>query len=97
MTHGPCTSEIKAVNIFMNVCGSVDLHFFTRLAFHFHVCVHGLTVNTEIGRNLRRFLVQTLAQFRAHFRVRSGCSGPVKFQVSVNGGSLMSLATCSRA
>lgn len=29
MTLGPCTSEIKAVNIFMNVCGSPDLlpHF----------------------------------------------------------------------
>lgn len=29
MTHGPCTSEIKAVNIFINVCGSPDLlpHF----------------------------------------------------------------------
>lgn len=26
MTRGPCTSEIKAVNIFMNVCGSPDLH-----------------------------------------------------------------------
>lgn len=38
MTRGPCTSEIKAVNIFMNVCGSPDLHtslsYLPRLAFH---------------------------------------------------------------
>lgn len=53
MTHGPCTSEIKAVNIFMNVCGSPDLHalplYLTRLAFHLYVNVRGIIVPLKLA------------------------------------------------
>lgn len=53
MTHRPCTSEIKAVNIFISVCGSHDLHthpfYFTRLAFCSYTNVHGITVTLKLG------------------------------------------------
>lgn len=52
MTHGPCTSEIKAVNVFMNVCGSPDLltpplHL-PRLTFHLYVNVCGIIVMLKL-------------------------------------------------
>lgn len=53
MTHGPCTSEIKAVNISMNVCGSPDLltpplHL-PMLTFHLYVNVCGIIVTLKLG------------------------------------------------
>lgn len=52
MTHGPCTSEIKAVNIFMNVSGSPDLHAFpvylTRLPFLLYVNIHGIIIMLKL-------------------------------------------------
>lgn len=52
MTHGPCTSEIKAVNIFISVCGSHDLHasplYLTRLALLLCVNVRETVVTLKL-------------------------------------------------